>query len=276
MDNLSRDIQLGGIPGMNFQYSCERVSGSCDTVHCAVETYSADMVVDSCPDPPTMSVAVVNSNGVEVYSQLFDHSQTVEVSAGLTILVTIEDHEYSMDVKVSFKLPPSSLPPNLFSVPRRPASNPQVSATYLFQTIMILPRHTIILDRSSCPEAPSSPTPPTTHPEICDSLSRISDSSSYCLTDDSCTAIECDIPPSGDHLEMTVLPCNNPPAIQVTVTELDGHVVYDNVVTNSALVPVPVLGNVAFYLNITVRHSDESITVKVSVTRLGGSEGECD
>ncbi len=112
MDSLARDVQLNQLnqlPGLNFQYSCARARGKCDTVNCVVAiaaraNYTASMAVDSCHNPPAISIVVLDSGENEVYSGSFDHSQNVDIPCfGLTctLEITIEHHQYSMDVTVS-------------------------------------------------------------------------------------------------------------------------------------------------------------------------------
>ena len=79
--------------------------------------------------------------------------------------------------------------------------------------------------------------------------------------------MECTVPVTGHHIEMGVLPCNTPPALHVTVQDPDGLVLYDNILTNSAMVPIQANGFTFFNLDVTILQSEtmDAVTVKVKL-----------
>ena len=163
--------------------------------------------------------------------------------------------------------------------------------------VELVPEHTIILDRSNCstapptgttptsetPTEPSSPTTetpttantssptasvPTDSPDTCQGLQNAASSSSYCATNDPCTALECDIPATGDHAEMTVVPCHDPPAIRIVIKNEDDDILLDRTFDRSRDVPVQYLGIPVLTLRVTVEQLDNNSAIRVKVGHI--------
>ena len=140
------------------------------------------------------------------------------------------------------------------------------------RTVQVLPRRTIILDKSNCssntttlppthsPLTPSQPTNPTVS-QTCQALRTLASSSSSCNTTHSCTMVECTM--LGYHSGMTILPCHTPPALRLVTRNSTGGVVLNQTLTQSRMIVVSPLS-----LNVTVDHvNSETIAVQVRVQR---------
>ena len=84
-----------------IQHTCTNNS-ACDGIICNFPTilYVAGMTFLPCHDPPAIEIVIFDSNGQVVYQELFDHSRSSHVNAGIDINVNIVHHNYSMDVEV--------------------------------------------------------------------------------------------------------------------------------------------------------------------------------
>ena len=66
------------------------------------------------------------------------------------------------------------------------------------------------------------------------------------------------------HLNLTILPCHTPAAVEVEVEQADGTLLLDDVLTRSRLENVTFGGAIVFQLNVTIQHEDDAIILKVS------------
>ena len=141
------------------------------------------------------------------------------------------------------------------------------------RTVQVLPRHTIILDKSNCSSSTTTLPPPTSSPntpkptsptvsQTCLALRTLASSTTYCNTTNSCTMVECQW--FGYHTVLTVLPCDTPPALRVVTQNAGGEVVFNRTLTQSQMIPIG--GAVPLTLNVTVDHvNSETIVVEVRV-----------
>ena len=141
---------------------------------------------------------------------------------------------------------------------------------------MIIPETTIPIDRSRCYSSGSFPHPSTSSTssfltispptaslpssdETCQALNRIAATSATCTTEASCTALDCDF--LQYHSKITILPCNNPPAIKVVIQDSLGRVIVNETLSESRTQNIGGL----LTLIVTIRQvmSPESISLKV-------------
>ena len=153
----------------------------------------------------------------------------------------------------------------------------QVDAIFTLSTttaLPLIPETRIPIDRSQCNSTEThvsqllslypSPTPtgPSPHVQTCQTLRRIASTpGSVCHTTDSCTALDCVY--ISYHSKLTILPCNNPPALRVAITNPSGTIVFNQTLTQSRRQPVS-FGNIIFYVVFTISHTPNSINLKVS------------
>lgn len=146
---------------------------------------------------------------------------------------------------------------------------PQVSTHSDLGDNELIPNTTIPLDRSNCSSLvlPTDTTPSTPPPvdKTCRALQQIQSSSPSCATSDTCTSVLCDF--FFYQANMTVFPCNEPPAIGIRVTSSDGSVVVDDVLTRSRVENITVGGTTVLRLNVTIRHTVDAILLKVYTCR---------
>ena len=121
----------------------------------------------------------------------------------------------------------------------------------------LLPPHSSLL-----PLPPPSTVPPTLSPQpgsTCAALNSIASSQPLCVTNSACDEIDCSV--QGYTTTMTVLPCNSPPAVRLTVFSPSGATVYSQTLSQSR--QVPLLGG-ALTLQVTVDQLASSLGIQVS------------
>ena len=152
--------------------------------------------------------------------------------------------------------------------------------------IHLIPQTVIPIDRSQCnatvstppprPTPTPSPTGPSPHAQTCQALQNVATNAIIpCHTSLSCSAIDCNATVANGQYypsRVIILPCNNPPAVEVILWGPDGEVLQDEILTESRTQPVLYHGFPLFDVVVNIRHvttPQDAIILKVSVCELG-------
>ncbi len=145
--------------------------------------------------------------------------------------------------------------------------------SFLTGDTILIPENTIPIDRSNCtslvlPTPAATPTTSTATPtpppsSTCLALMQIQfQAGSTCHTSPSCGSLLCDVFIA--RANITILPCHTPPAVAVKVVQSsDGSVLLDDVLTRSRLENVTLGRTTLFRLNVTIKHADDALILKV-------------
>ncbi|KAL5489435.1 hypothetical protein EMCRGX_G018527 [Ephydatia muelleri] len=140
----------------------------------------------------------------------------------------------------------------------------KLDVTTPFGTSNIIPFTVVPLNTSSCPPTPA---PPTSSPETttCSALRGVSSSNPTCLANEACNGLTCTT--LGLSTGFTILPCNSPPAIALSVNGSNGTSLYSGVISGSQFIPLG--GTVT--LVIVVDQLNNSLGIRVdALSAFGG------
>eukprot|EP00731_Ephydatia_muelleri_P020062 Em0012g887a len=183
---------------------------ACDQIDCSVQGYTTAMTVLPCTSPPSVRLTVTNPVGTQVYSQTLSQSRQVSILGGvLGLQVTVDQLDNALGIKLDVTTP--------------------------FGTSNIIPFTVVPLNTSSCPPTQA---PPTSSPETttCSALRGVSSFNPTCLANEACNGLTCTT--LGLSTGFTILPCNSPPAIALSVNGSNGTVLYSGVISGSQFIPL--------------------------------------
>ncbi|KAL5489437.1 hypothetical protein EMCRGX_G018529 [Ephydatia muelleri] len=189
--------------------------------------------------PPSVRLTVTNPVGTQVYSQTLSQSRQVSILGGvLGLQVTVDQLDNALGIKLDVTTP--------------------------FGTSNIIPFTVVPLNTSSCPPTQA---PPTSSPETttCSALRGVSSSNPTCLANEACNGLTCTT--LGLSTGFTILPCNSPPAIALSVNGSNGTSLYSGVISGSQFIPLG--GTVT--LVIVVDQLNNSLGIRVdALSAFGG------
>lgn len=131
----------------------------------------------------------------------------------------------------------------------------------------------MILDKESCDVPPPTVVPPSStdspsgiSPETCEGLKQFANAASNlgtCDTNKQCNTVDC-ATINGDHMSLVILPCHDPPALHVTVTDSTGGVIYNGIITNRTEIPIgPDIFGVKFVILVHDEPGDMAVEVSL-------------
>lgn len=129
-------------------------------------------------------------------------------------------------------------------------------------TVVVIPRQQIILDKTSCAVATEPTAPPSNSPitaETCATLENIAHTIQFlqCSVNDQCSGMVCNA--FSHRSVIQLLPCHNPPGFSVRVYDPSESLLYNQTVTKDTTFTVD---NVV--LEVRVKQTKRGFTVKVS------------
>lgn len=252
------------------EHDCNNNS-RCDGVRCELdifgEIFFVEVVVLSCAQPVAMEVLVEVREEDNTFRPLstFIYDQDLEgvlVIEGVEINIdgTIIHNEYSIEVEAELVVP-------------------------IFGRVRIIPRHTILLDRSMC-SGPLTPPPPTiTIPPPTISIPAPSSAASrtcvvlyetavnatsepfLCGLDDDCDELNCRLDILSTHyaIDVEVESCDSPPSVEVTVSDAGGRVLGRERAVDSRTFSVVIPEPNGTSVMVAVEERDSAVRLKVDL-----------
>ena len=137
----------------------------------------------------------------------------------------------------------------------------QVDFLYSSSVVTVVPRQQVILDKTGC----TPPTPTPTQPgspftaATCARLQKTAANTGIiftCSVEDGCTGLTCH--GLNHRMDLTIIPCNTPPAFNVMLFNSSNALIYNKNITNQTTIPV--VEGIGW---VQVKESQDGVKLKV-------------